>query len=133
MYMAIRVPCILQELHQTLIDGYKMPNGVNAACSNVAEQVSRSLIVQGQSPRLLFFRGQLLDSEINRKPLRFAGREWGAHVVAAVGDTVFDPLSGKPLKVRKYMHVIFGETAEVREIVSAEEISEWMKRGSESE
>lgn len=132
--MTIRIPDILQELHQTLVNGYKMPNGENAACSTVAEQVARPLIEQGQNPRLLFFRGQLLDSDgSNRKNLRFAGREWGGHVVVAVEDIVFDPLVGEPLSVRRYMKRVFGEDVEVEELVSARKMPEWINRGRELE
>ena len=125
----------LKTKHQSLKNNYLTEDNKYAeSCGLLACDIARAFFLEnGERPSLLSVRGELLPDGVNKYPLIpkiYGGRiSWGGHVVSANGDTVFDPMVGKPMSKEKYAREVFDSPVVLEETVPSEFIEEFLKEG----
>ncbi len=126
----------LRKKHHTLKNDYRTEDGkYSEHCGLIAIDIAELLLQGGERPSLKSVRGdEVRESSFihNRSlvPKIYEGRvSWGGHTVCAVGDTVFDPMVGKPMNAEDYRREVFTETVNFGEVVPEEFIEEFLQRG----
>lgn len=126
----------LDRKHQIFRKDYRTEDGKYAeSCSAMAIDIAELLLQDGEKPSLMSIRGDEVKKscwEYNKPlvPKVYDGRiSWGRHVVCALGDTILDPMVGKPMKAEDYRREVFTEPVNIEEAVSAEFIEEFIQRG----
>lgn len=124
----------LNRKHQILRNDYRTEDGKHAeSCTLIACDIAKLFLEGGEKPSLLSVRGELLSDGINNRslvPKIYKGRiRWGGHVVCTNGETVFDPMVGKPMNKEEYAREVFDGPAVLEEAVPSEFIEEFLQKG----
>jgi len=116
------VPVInyLKEEHKILLRDYFEYKNYLRDCTQVARHVARLLLQLGENPCLLEVRG---NNERPIFPKIFEGNvSWPIHRVCATGDTIYDPIVGKPVNAEKYKKRVFTKPVNLSDYIPREKI-----------
>jgi hypothetical protein len=101
-------------------------------CLAVVETLAAMLLEEGRSPWI----GRLRKSEARGDsvfhaplmPLRFHGAiTWTTHYVCVDRGIVYDPVALRPLRLRRYSQVVFGEEIQIETFVAESDVERYLR------
>lgn len=126
----------LSKKHQTLKNDYRTEDGkYSEHCGLISIEIAELLLQEGERPSLNFVRGNEVKESglIHNRPLLpkiYEGRvSWGVHIVCAVGNTILDPMVGKPMNAEDYRREVFTEQVNLEDAIPEEFMEEFIQRG----
>ncbi|MBL7100765.1 MAG: hypothetical protein ISS23_02300 [Nanoarchaeota archaeon] len=121
--------------HVTLINDYRTPCGnYSESCGIIAIELAERLLSEGKEPYIMKVAEDVFSSGFITckvlKPLTYEGRiRWGAHQVCCWDGKVYDPILDKPVSLKDYFKLVFGEEVEISVLIPSNEINEYISRG----
>ncbi|MCK4891931.1 MAG: hypothetical protein KAS78_04640 [Candidatus Pacebacteria bacterium] len=116
-----------------IAEDYISPEGGDASCKKIAEEIARKLLTEGKRPFIMevakFVNKNSGAVEESMFPLKYEDKEvsWGTHIVCCCDKLVFDPILEKPVSIDDYTKNVFGEDIEMRVAVSEEKMKDYIK------
>jgi hypothetical protein len=117
---------------RTLTNEYKDENGHLEHCGLLAIDVARLILEEGGHPSLYAIRGQIIDSDGNRKtltPKQYNGKiTWGGHTVCENQGIIYDPMVGRAVPLSQYLEETFTEPVTSKIDVPSDKIQDFIDK-----
>lgn len=112
--------------HIAIKDDYTDANDDTESCTIIASAVAFRLLQEGKEPFLVeVTKKDKSPEKTTIHPALYGGRiAWGGHITCCCGVVIFDPLIGKPVRIKEFTKSAFLEEVELKPTFSREETKE---------